>query len=397
MFDFFEFFAGGGMARLGLGERWNSTFANDISSKKAASYLRNFPESRSRFRVGDVADLAIRDLPGHPDLVWASFPCQDLSLAGNGAGLAGKRSGAFWPFWSAVCGLKREGRGPTAVVVENVPGILTSHGGTDFQSLVRVISDAGFLVGALTMDAIHFLPQSRPRVFLVAVSQDSRLPQGLHMPIAAGMAHSSIWRSEALRAACHAFPAEQRQKWIWWRVPEPAQRRTELEDLLEPDRAVPWSSAAATSKLLAMMSPLNRDKVRDAQGINARITGCVYKRTRDGQQRAEVRFDGVSGCIRTPGGGSSRQTILQVHGGMVRSRLLSAREAARLMGLPDAYTLPENYNDAYHLAGDGLAVPVVSWLERHLLAPLMQEQLSPLKPSVFLPQHLVPYGSVLRD
>lgn len=88
-------------------------------------------------------------------------------------------------------------------------------------------------------------------------------------------------------------------------------------------------------------------------------------------QRAEIRFDDVAGCLRTPSGGSSRQTIMVVDGKRVRSRLLSPREAARLMGLPDTYQLPKNYNEAYHLAGDGVAVPVVRFLAEHLLEPLL--------------------------
>ena len=55
----------------------------------------------------------------------------------------------------------------------------------------------------------------------------------------------------------------------------------------------------------------------------------------------------------------------------IRSRLLSPREAARLMGLPDDYVLPENYNEAYHLAGDGVVVPVVRHLAKHLFEPIL--------------------------
>jgi DNA (cytosine-5)-methyltransferase 1 len=84
-----------------------------------------------------------------------------------------------------------------------------------------------------------------------------------------------------------------------------------------------------------------------------------------------VRFDDISGCLRTPAGGSSRQTLIVVEDGKVRSRLLSSREAARLMGLPDTYKLPQNYNEAYHLAGDGVVVPVVRHLAAHLLEPLL--------------------------
>ena len=101
------------------------------------------------------------------------------------------------------------------------------------------------------------------------------------------------------------------------------------------------------------------------------IVGTVYKRTRrDGGrriQRAEARFDGGAGCLRTPAGGSSRQLVVVVNGSKVRTRLISSRETARLMGLPDEYVLPANYNEAYHLTGDGVAVPVVRFLAEQVL------------------------------
>src|SRR5690348_16986066 len=105
MYSFYEFFAGGGMARAGLTKdrKWKCLFANDIDKKKAESYRRNYPEDGllDPMVVQDVAELDVNeDLPpGRADLVWASFPCQDLSLAGSGAGLKGDRSGTFIPFW----------------------------------------------------------------------------------------------------------------------------------------------------------------------------------------------------------------------------------------------------------------------------------------------------------
>ena len=88
-------------------------------------------------------------------------------------------------------------------------------------------------------------------------------------------------------------------------------------------------------------------------------------------QRAEIRFDDIAGCLRTPAGGSSRQVIMVVNGKSVRSRLISPRETARLMGISDSYALPSNYNEAYHLTGDGVAVPVVRHLARHIFEPLL--------------------------
>jgi len=106
------------------------------------------------------------------------------------------------------------------------------------------------------------------------------------------------------------------------------------------------------------------------------MVGCIYKRTRPTQsgdkiQRAEVRFDDISGCLRTPSGGSSRQVVIIVEGKSVKARLISSRETARLMGLDENYILPKNYNEAYHLTGDGVVVPVVRHLAEHVFEPLL--------------------------
>ena len=89
-------------------------------------------------------------------------------------------------------------------------------------------------------------------------------------------------------------------------------------------------------------------------------------------QRAEARFDEIAGCLRTPAGGSSRQIVLIVEGRSLRSRLMSARETARLMGLPEDYMLPGSYADAYHLTGDGVVVPAVRHLAQHVLEPALR-------------------------
>ena len=360
---FYEFFAGGGMARLGLGDRWQCLFANEWSEKKAAAYTARF--GAAGLRVCDVATLAPADIPGLADLAWASFPCQDLSLAGNGAGLAGSRSGTFRPFWSLIDSLAREGRPPRTVVLENVVGAITSHGGRDFAELLACMAAAGYSYGPLVLDAVDFVPQSRPRLFIVATQDGSG-------PRAAG---PSYGHPRSLVDAHAALDGRLRRRWIWWRLPEPPPRTATLAAVIDKDG--PWHEPAYTARLLSMMSPLNRRKVEGARAAGVRIVGTIYRRTREGRQRAEVRFDGISGCLRTPAGGSSRQTVLVVEGKRARSRLLTAREAARLMGVPDDYPIPSTYNDAYHLFGDGVAVPVVRYLSEHLLAPIGSDSLCP--------------------
>ncbi|MBM3607920.1 MAG: DNA cytosine methyltransferase, partial [Alphaproteobacteria bacterium] len=174
---YYEFFAGGGMARAGLGAGWQCLFANDFDAKKRDAYVANW--GSEHFRLEDIHKLTVKDLPGHADLAWASFPCQDLSLAGNGAGLKGARSGAFWGFWNLMSALRDEARAPKILVLENVTGALTSNGGRDFAELCRALKAIGYVFGALTIDAVHFVPQSRPRLFIIAVREDIAIPATL--------------------------------------------------------------------------------------------------------------------------------------------------------------------------------------------------------------------------
>jgi DNA (cytosine-5)-methyltransferase 1 len=175
MRTFFEFFAGGGMARMGLGDGWTCLLANDIDRGKAMSCARNFGDDR--LRVCDVADLTTADLPSPPragpvDLAWASPPCQDVSEAGPRIGLHGGRSGAFWPFWRLIEGLVAEGRAPRVVVVENVVGLLKSNRGADIAAIRNAFEREGYDHATTVIDARHFVPQSRPRVFVVGARHE---------------------------------------------------------------------------------------------------------------------------------------------------------------------------------------------------------------------------------
>lgn len=370
MFSFYEFFAGGGMARLGLGPRWKCLFANDFDPRKGRSYRRHWGDDA--LVLGDVRGVSAAGLPGRAELVWASFPCQDLSLAGSGAGLDGQRSGTFWSFWRLMTQLASNGRHPELIVLENVPGTISSHGGSDFRAIVQAYNDLGYRVGAVVIDAVLFLPQSRPRLFVVGL-RDAHDP-GLR----ATAGPASAWHPRGLRRAYGGLPVDAKDNWIWWDLMPPPTHRASLRDVLEDDPVdVRWHTPSETNKLLGMMSSRNLDKVRRAQASGELCAGALYKRTRrdaSGRrvQRAEVRFDGVAGCLRTPTGGSSRQFLMVVKGRRVRSRLISARETARLMGLPDDYALPDNYNEGYHLTGDGVVVPAVRHLAEQVLEPVLE-------------------------
>lgn len=358
------------MARLGLGRKWRCLFANDNNEIKARSYRENF-HGGSELSTKDVQKLTCADLPPNCILSWASFPCQDLSLAGNGRGLQGERSGVFWPFWHLMESLAKNGKPVPIIVLENVVGLLSSHKGKDIRNLLTRLTSTGYRFGPLIIDAAHFVPQSRPRLFIVCLHKNYSCP-----PCLQAQRPTAPWHSKRLISVHAGLPEQVKQGWMWLAMPHPPRHKKSFVDLLEHQpQGVKWHTESETKRLLSMMTPINRDKVSKAIRGGGLQVGTVYKRTRpDGLegrcQRAEVRFDGMCGCLRTPSGGSSRQTILIVQDGIVKSRLLSPRETARIMGVRDNYHLPKKYNEAYHLMGDGLAVPAVSWLERKVLRQL---------------------------
>lgn len=369
---YYDFFAGGGMAGLGLGSNWRCTFANDIDPQKAISYRKNHHEGKELL-LRNIMEVTLEDLPATPDLIWASFPCQDLSLAGKGAGLAGERSGMFKPFWKLVEQLHKSGRGPKIIALENVSGAITSNGGRDFATLASALSSLGYQFGAVVLDAVHFLPQSRPRLFMIGIRDDLNIPKET---VAAGPCH--LWHPPSLIEGYNLLPKTSISRWNWWNLDTPKANKTSLSTIIEENpEGIEWHTATETLYLLNMMSDVNIKKIKAAQELRVKTIGTLYRRTRKDKngvkcQRAEVRFDGIAGCLRTPSGGSSRQTIVVVEEEKVRTRLLSSREAASLMGMPETYILPTKYNEAYKLVGDGVAVPVVSHLEQGIFNPVIQ-------------------------
>jgi len=369
-YSFQEFFAGGGMVRQALGNNWNCEFANDFDGKKALAYQENWGLG-GELVVKDIREINPSLLGVDVDLSWASFPCQDLSLAGKGKGLASERSGMFFVFWEK---LRNAGVGnclPKLVVIENVCGMLTSNQGRDFQAVVNTFVKEGYKVGGLVIDAKEFVPQSRKRVFIIGVRQDRNINSAFTAkePV-------SDFHTPALIRAYGLLSDEMKSNWIWFNMPRPKHRKSELINSLEPMDTVKWDNEEKTLSILSKMSVVNRAKVQAAQNLGCATVGALFMRTRhfEGIKRvfAEVRFDGISGCLRTPNGGSSRQSILWVNGEKILSRLLTPRETARLMGLPETYKLPKNNNVALHLTGDGVVVPVVEHLKNYLLEPLIR-------------------------
>ncbi|HFI1561992.1 DNA cytosine methyltransferase [Yersinia similis] len=376
-FGFYEFFAGGGMAQAGLGKQWRCLFANDMDPIKASNYIENW--GFEHFDDRDVRAIKSSDLTGQADLVWASFPCQDLSLAGNGLGIGEidasedqtTRSGAVWPFLDLIDKLGEENRKPPILVLENVLGLLTLDQGRHFATICHQLSKTGYRYGAVIIDAKHFLPQSRPRVFIVALSRQFSAPMCLYSngPLAP-------WHSPSLLRACEMFPGEARDDWIWWMLGNAPESRTqELTDIINcEDQNTLWHSSDETQRLIGMMAPAHLERLKKARESGETSIGSLYLRMRRekgvNRQRAEITFSPVVGCLRTPKGGASRSRIIVADKDDVKTRLLSVKEAAALMGLPEDFILPTTYQSAFKIIGDGLAVPSVRFLAERILEPL---------------------------
>ncbi len=361
---FLEFFAGGGMARSGLGPRWRCLFANDMDAQKCAAYRANF--GGDDLVEADIAALGAEALPKtRADLAWASFPCQDLSLAGARAGLQGERSGLFYEFWRLMEELRAAGRAPRLIALENVAGLLTSNGGADFRAVIETVAASGYAVSALVLDARAFTPQSRPRLFIFGFSDAA--------PAARAKPQPDAFTPSSLMEAVEGLPPKAARQWRWLDARPTAKRNASLRDMI--DIASPGWCAKEGARALRQMSVRQRAAVEALRKRKGTHVGAAFRRIRieDGArvQRVEARFDGVAGCLRTPAGGSSRQMLLKIENGKALARLLNPREAARLMGLPDDYVLPARATAALKLAGDGVCVPVVRWIAEEILEPAL--------------------------
>ena len=353
---FAEFFAGIGLVRLGLEKGgWTCVFANDINARKAEIYRRNFGEAD--LIVKDIAKVEACQLPEF-DVATASFPCQDLLLAGKREGLAGKRSGTLGEFTRLLAELRSQHRQPRAVIIENVPGLLTSHGGHDVSTVLASLASLDYAVDLLVIDALRFVPQSRVRVFIV----------GLHVDVESDDVLAEAALAHVLRGAPvrKVFLDNSHIRWGFLDLPViPSRAVQTLEDIVEQnDNGFDGARLVKELSYIRGGSRLRLERalaVANRTGIPVHLAG--FRRMRKGLVSLELRDDGVAGCLRAVTGGSSKQLLVQAKpGGLVEIRYMTPREYARLQGVPNSFWLPENQVAGLHALGDAVAAPVLEWL-----------------------------------
>jgi DNA (cytosine-5)-methyltransferase 1 len=361
-----EYFAGIGLVRMGLENcGWEVIFANDISEKKFEMYNAFFPRSRRHYVIGDIFGLNPIKIP-QTQLATCSFPCIDLSLAGNMNGIEGKHSSAFWGFIKI---LKAQGEtAPPIIMVENVPGWLHSNKGADFRVTVKALNDLGYSCDVFTLDALRFTAQSRLRVFLIG-----RKTSGESNDVEFILSRSKSLLPNSLRKSIFT---NLDLDWFYFPIPEPPKLKTEglsliVEPLDEDDER--WWKESEVKRHLAMMDRSHYDRVIELINKEFYSYRTFFRRRRSNFQRAEVRDDDLSGCLRTAIGGSGKQFLIKVGRGKIQMRAMTPREYARLQGVPDKFPIYVDGVQALTGFGDAVCVPVISWIAENVLNPLVKD------------------------
>ncbi len=346
---FLDFFAGSGLVSEGLKHYFDTIWANDNCIRKRNIYCAN--HNSDVFHLKSIEEVKGKELPPAM-LSWGSFPCQDLSLAGKMAGIFSTRSGLVWHWLRIMDEMKQR---PPIAVAENVVGLISSANGQHYKRLHAALVERGYKVGAVIVDASYWVPQSRKRVFVIAVDKN--------LPTKQFESDVPIW--------CHPKPivkiAEKLDNWVWWNMPVPPARKQNLEHIV--NFQAPVHGKEKNEKLLKLISPKHNFMLKNAVE-NGQMVFPGYKRTRNNRQVLELRFDGIAGCLRTPGGGSSRQWLVIKDKDLFKTRLFTTDELASLMGAPKGYKLTGSYNEGYKAMGDAVAVPVAQYLAKQLLLPL---------------------------
>lgn len=358
---FAEFFAGIGLVHAGLeGAGWRCAYANDIDPKKHEMYQHRFGVA-DYYHVADIwrTDEVLKKITRPLKLATASFPCVDLSLAGKGRGLQGQSSGAFFGFLEVLRGLGQRGEIPESILVENVMGFLSANQGRDFRAACASLAELGYWLDVIVVDAKHFTPQSRPRVFIIGF-QERALPSvakrkaGRESKLRPKKVMESM---EVLELATGLFHLEN--------LTLPDEQRT-IADILRGYDG-PWWDSERVNKHLHEMSEGHRERLNTYAKGRTLEYGTMYRRVRKGASRTEIRFDGLAGCLRTPRGGSSKQMVVVAGKGSIKMRWMTPQEYAALQGAPD-FPLKVRKTQALFGFGDAVCVPAIAWLAENYFA-----------------------------
>jgi DNA (cytosine-5)-methyltransferase 1 len=371
-----DFFAGIGLVTMGLQKQgWQVNYALDYSNEKRRMYEGHF--GVGHYHHKDIKEISGAEVP-QVTLAHASFPCANLSVAGSRSGLHSGESSVFWEFTRLIdeMGKFQEIGKPPFILIENVEGFLTSGCGEDIIVALKALNNLGYAVDIFLIDAAHFVPQSRVRLFvlgnLFGLSQSRDELEGI-------LNHLSSTRPQKLKDFIVSNPGI---RWNLRNLPDLPQRKINLVDIV--DKSEKWWIKERTDYLFNQMFERHQSQIRLMIQNDYYSYGTVFRRMRirDGfkQSTAELRIDGIAGCLRTPKGGSARQIIVRAGKKRFDARLINARESACLMGADDYFISPNmSFNNILFGFGDAVCVPVIEWIAKNYLNLLFDEFNSTVK------------------
>ena len=330
-----------------------------------------------RFRAMIEHERFAARRPVRPDLICGGFPCQDVSVAGRRAGLAGSRSGLWFVFRRIIAKQR-----PRWLLIENVPGLLSSNGGRDMGTILRSLGQLGYGWAYRVLDAQWFgVPQRRRRVFIVGCLGDGR------------RAAEVLFESDCLP----------------WNPPPRRESRTRVAGTIAAgahpggfngrDIEHHGRSAGNDSYPHNLVTHTLRSEGHDASedgmgrgaplvvGQNGSDVQCseqmgtlkssIHKQTTG----PVLYFDRAQ--VTSPQNRANPQVggpchTLHVEAPMLASpsavRRLTPRERERLQGFPDDYTRWDEHGNEisdsarYRMIGNAVAIPVVEWIGRRIMA-----------------------------
>lgn len=317
------------------------------SDKHARTVLaRHWPDTPIRPDVRELTADDLRNAGARPDntIVCAGFPCQDLSIAGGRRGMGeGTRSGLFWEIIRLLADFPARW-----VVLENVPGLLSSHGGRDMGAVLGALADLGYGYAWRVLDAQYAgVPQRRRRVVIVghlgapwsAPAEVLLEPYGGSGHLAAGVAARQGVAGPASRGIVGTLQAHHGR--------------------LDADSAGAGHLIPVVTQVGPEGGPYNTLRAGDGGSSRQSLVAITtlgdhtHALTAEGHDASED--------------GTGRGTPI-IAATLTEVRRLTPKECERLQGHPDDWTAGQSDSQRYKQLGNGVAVPVFEWVAARLIA-----------------------------
>lgn len=336
-----------GLERAGMSVAWQ--VENDPKCRKILR--RHWPDAHL---LGDVTDVRT---PGAVGVVCGGFPCQDVSVAGKRRGLAGSRSGLWFEFRRLVDEIA-----PRWVLVENVPGLLDSHGGRDLGTVLGGLAELGYGWAYRVLDAQYFgVAQRRRRVFIVG-------RRGGYCPPEVLFEQESLYRDSppkrrprqtapaGPRGGAPVSPPIAQALPTKWRGDPHEGTDTVLfrkaQKSRDPDGPERWEEAGYANTL---------DSFGDTAGV---VAFNIYPSSGQGA-RLEASQTTKSNALDATALSRSTERGTRIVDGWPRR--LTPVECERLQGFPDGWTDGLSDTARYEKLGNAVTVPVAEWIGRRIL------------------------------